>query len=179
VAVIAAGAVFVYSLHHSGSSVSAVQRIENLGTGAPNDPNRTLDSRLQDYGYALHRIARNPVVGVGLQTYGIRNGHRLPHNIFIGVWYQTGLVGLLGIVFVLASLARTSWLTIIHASEKSERQLAIGLGASIAAFLVFLMSEPQLFIRYGWITAALMLALRAIELRRDRRDDAHPAPAIH
>ena len=168
VCAIAAGATALYTVHHSGSSLSAIQRIERFGSGSPNDPNRTLDSRLAGYRVAIKRIDQDPFVGIGLDTYTVRDGQQPVHNIALGVWYQAGLIGLIGIVLVLVAAVRASWATIVDAQTPIERALAPALAGSLTALIVFLMSEPQLFIRYGWVSAALIFALRAIQVRRIR-----------
>jgi hypothetical protein len=44
--------------------------------------------------------------------------------------------------------------------------LAVALLCSFVAFVVFSMGAPVLYTRYGWAPAALLLALRAAQIRR-------------
>jgi hypothetical protein len=43
---------------------------------------------------------------------------------------------------------------------------------------MFLLSEPALFSRYGWVSAALTLALRAIQVRRRREEAVVRLPLV-
>jgi hypothetical protein len=47
----------------------------------------------------------------------------------------------------------------------AERRHAVALLSSVVAFVVFAMSEPVLYARFGWISAAMVLALRAVQQR--------------
>jgi O-antigen/teichoic acid export membrane protein/O-antigen ligase len=159
-------AVFVlYSTQSSTDPPSAIQRIVRFGTGSPDDPTLTLDERLGSYRVAVKRIADNPFVGTGLDLEGRTAGGSTVHNIVLGTWYATGVFGLIGIALVLIGGARTAWISTLATRSPDERALALALASALTAFLVFLMSEPALFTRYGWISVGLILALRAIQVR--------------
>jgi O-antigen ligase len=165
-AVAAAGvAMFaLYSAQNSPESQSAVQRITRFGTGSPDDPNRTLGSRLDTYRAALDRIAADPLVGVGLDPESGQADQHPVHNIVIGSWFQAGILGLTGIFLIFLASVRTAMSSILAADSFDERALAIGLSSALAAFITFLMSEPALFTRYGWVAVALLIALRATQV---------------
>lgn len=159
-ALLAAAVLVFFTLQGSAETPSAVERISRLGTGAPNDPNRTLDSRFETFRIAVDRIEANPVVGVGLDLESSRAGEHRVHNIVLNLLYTSGILGLAGMILVFASAARTAWSSLLDASA-GERRLVLALGCSLIAFIVFLMSEPAMFTRYGWVAAALLFAVRA------------------
>ena len=64
----------------------------------------------------------------------------------------------------------------LEARDREERATAQALFAAVLAFLLFAQAQPTLFQRYGWISLALVVALRGVQLRSaaTARD---PAPA--
>ena len=161
---IATAAFSLYSAQQSIEPPSAVQRIVRFGSNSPDDPSRTLDQRIAVYRDALKRIEENPVVGVGL-GYGATNAGEQVHNFPLHIWFTTGIVGLIGMVFIFVTAARTAWLSMVASQTSIEVPLATALACSLIAFLVFIMSAPALFIRYGWLSVALVCALAAIQSR--------------
>jgi hypothetical protein len=67
------------------------------------------------------------------------------------------------VLIFLAGL-RSARASIFSARSFEERAVGVGLAASLVAFIVFLMSEPALFTRYGWVAFALLMALRAVQV---------------
>jgi O-antigen ligase len=165
----------LYSAQNSPESQSVVQRITRFGSGSPDDPDRTLGSRLDTYRAAVDRIGANPLIGVGLDPESEQAAEHPVHNIVIGSWFQAGILGLTGMFFIFLAGLRTARSTILAAQSLDERALAVALTAAFAAFTTFLMSEPALFTRYGWITFALLIALRATQVV-SLQDSRHPAP---
>jgi hypothetical protein len=147
-------------------SQSTIERITRFGTNSPDDPNKTLDSRFVGYRIALARVEKNPFVGVGLDSESNRAGKLPVHNVVLGTWFATGLFGLIGMSLIFFSVARVAWRTVVDAADANERALALALVSSFLAFGVFLLSEPALFTRYGWIAAALTFSLRAVQAAR-------------
>jgi len=165
----------LYSVQNSPDSQSVVQRITRFGSGSPDDPDRTLGSRLDTYREAVDRIGANPFIGVGLDPESPQATTQHPvHNIVIGSWFQAGILGLTGMFFIFLAGLRTARSTILAAQSFDERALAVALTAAFAAFTTFLMSEPALFTRYGWVTFALLIALRSTQAV-SLQDSRHPA----
>jgi O-antigen ligase len=165
---VAAAAFAFYSAQNAPDRPSAIQRILRFGSASPDDPNRTLNDRLEIYGVAVKRIEQNPVIGVGLDQVAATPKGEEVHNIVLGTWFSTGLLGLIGLFLVFLVAARTAWATTLAADSADERALAFALVCAFAAFIVFLMSEPALYTRYGWVSAALLFALRSVQLRTAR-----------
>jgi O-antigen/teichoic acid export membrane protein/O-antigen ligase len=132
----------------------------------------SVHQRIGTYRVAIERIKEDPFVGVGLDLYSVTRPFGVEayeydvHNLVIGLWYKTGLIGLAGILLALLAIARSGWTAISDSISRSERRIAVALGSSVVAFVVFAMTAPILFTRLGWISAALVLALRGIQQER-------------
>jgi O-antigen ligase len=140
----------------------------------------SVDQRIGTYRVAIARIQENPFVGVGLdlksvtRPFGVEAYEYDVHNLVIGLWYKTGLLGLAGILLALLAILRSGWTAILESRSAGESKVAIALMSSLVAFVVFAMTAPVLFSRFGWITAALVLALRSVQ-----RESEAPEPAVH
>jgi O-antigen/teichoic acid export membrane protein len=129
----------------------------------------SVDQRIETYRAVVPRIKEDPFVGVGLdlfsvtRPFGIESYEYDVHNLVIGLWYKTGLVGLAGMLIALLTILRAAWTAISRSTSNSEWTVAVTLASSVVAFVIFAMTAPILFTRYGWISAALVLALRGIQ----------------
>jgi hypothetical protein len=70
-------------------------------------------------------------------------------------------------------MGRTGWLVLCAARVSDDKLTAVALLSAFAAFVAFAMSAPILYTRYGWISAALFIALRGVQLRAP---DPSPSP---
>jgi O-antigen/teichoic acid export membrane protein/O-antigen ligase len=135
-------------------------------------PVGSVHQRIGTYRAAIERIEEDPFIGVGLDLFSVTRPFGVEayeydvHNLVIGLWYKTGLVGLAGMLLALLAIARSAWTAISESISASERTVAVALGSSVVAFVVFAMTAPILFTRLGWISAALLLALRGIQQER-------------
>jgi O-antigen/teichoic acid export membrane protein/O-antigen ligase len=131
----------------------------------------SVDERLATYRVAVDAIEEHPFVGVGLdllsvtKPFGVESYQYDQHNLIIGIWYKAGLIGLAGMLIALFAVFRTGWITILQSKSESEWNVSVALVSSVVAFVTFAMSEPVLFSRFGWISAALLLALRGVQQR--------------
>ena len=138
----------------------------------------SVDQRISTYRVAIARIKEDPFVGVGLdlksvtRPFGVEAYEYDVHNLVIGLWYKTGLVGLAGILIALFALLRSGWTAVLRSSSARESTVAVALMSSFVAFVVFAMTAPVLFSRFGWIAAALILALRGLQ-----QEEVAPEPA--
>jgi O-antigen ligase len=121
-------------------------------------------SRVETYREAAKRIEENPLVGVGLDEKSSVAGQHAVHNLVIGTWYRAGIAGLIGILVVLMAIARTGWMNLAASRSEEEYLMSAALLSSFAAFVIFMFSAPILFTRYGWVSAALLVALRSAQL---------------
>lgn len=157
-----------------GATESPLQRISTAA--GPSSARSTLSIRTATIDVALQHIRREPFVGVGLDipsssvevaTPGVPRPHAYQiHNVLVASWYGAGLLGLLGIAVMLASLLVVGCQCLVAARTGEESLMALGLSSALCSFLVFAMGAPVLFQRYGWISAALLLVVRAQQIRR-------------
>jgi len=159
------GALSLLHFQESNDAPTAATRLERV-TGPANDPNATLSSRVETYRVAIDRIRANPFTGVGLDSESSAIGTTEPHNLVIGLWFKAGFFGLAGVLLVLGAIFSAARATLGDAASVDEQMLALALLCSFLAFIVFSMSGPVLYTRYGWAPAALLLSLRAVQKRR-------------
>jgi O-antigen/teichoic acid export membrane protein len=140
----------------------------------------SVDQRIGTYKAAVAHIKDDPFVGVGLDLYsvtrpfGVESFEYDVHNLIIGLWYKTGLLGLTGLLLALLAIMRSGWAAILGSTSAGESRVAIALTCSLVAFVVFAMTAPILFTRFGWIASALVLALRGVQQRREAPEPARP-----
>jgi O-antigen/teichoic acid export membrane protein/O-antigen ligase len=161
------GAIALLQFQESKDAPTPAARVERV-TGSPTDPNATLWTRVETYRGAIDHIVDNPFTGVGLdrESSTIGNPPHEPHNLVINLWFKAGFIGLAGVVLLLVAILSAARATLREAVSVDEQMLAVALLCSFVVFLVFSMSEPVFFVRYGWAPAALLLALRTAQIRR-------------
>jgi O-antigen ligase len=123
----------------------------------------TLQTRLDTYSVAWESIRDNPFFGVGLgPDSGLTKTGYVVHNIFLANWYECGLFGLIGILLIVGTIALEAFKWIKTTVNNQDKQLGNALLSSYIAFLVMGIAQPIYFKRFGWISAALLLALYSI-----------------
>jgi len=161
-----------------------LERVTNSNPDNATEGAGSLESRIVTYESAIKHIKKQPFLGVGLdllsitKPFGIESDDYDVHNVIIGTWYKTGLFGLIGMMWVLIVILTTGWRVVTRADADVERAAALALVCSVLAFIVFAMGQPVLYSRFGWISAALLLALRAVQSRsvESARVRARPRP---
>jgi O-antigen/teichoic acid export membrane protein/O-antigen ligase len=162
--VIAIGAGVLFSQRAASASLTPLQRISQV-TASESSTGATLWSRVDTYRAAVKRVEQNPLVGVGLDDVSSTIDQYEPHNLVIGTWFKAGIIGLVGMLLIIFAIAKTGWLAVRDARVWEDKMMAVALLCAFAAFVTYSMSAPILYTRYGWISAALLVALRAVELR--------------
>jgi len=170
-AVMLAGAVAITTFQSVRGAETPLDRFRNV-TAESSGPagSGSLESRIATYRVAAKAIKDNPFVGVGLdlvsvtKPFGIVSYEYDVHNLIIGTWYKAGLLGMIGMLVALFAVIRLGWAANLAAQNDSEQMMVAALLGAVAAFVVFAMGAPVLFSRYGWIAAALLLALRAVQV---------------
>jgi O-antigen ligase len=93
----------------------------------------------------LAMAAQRPLLGVGIGTFsehhalGAPAARRSSHNIFVEVLAETGVVGLLAYVWMLAAAGRALWRSASRAGDAAagwSSRAALGLGLAILAYLI-------------------------------------------
>ena len=162
----------VQGLRGAPTPLERVTRVTTpAGAATATGGSGSVDSRIAIYEVAVNRIEADPFVGVGLdllsitKPFGIVSYEYDVHNLVIGTWYKAGLLGVVGILLSIFATLRAGAGALAASTSEDERRTAASLVSAIVAFTVFAMSEPVLFTRYGWIPAALLIALRAAQQR--------------
>ena len=153
---------------------SPVERINRVTSAqeAAQGTGGTFYTRLDGYRAAWERIHEQPLIGVGFDEKSIDSvlgtDHGV-HNIILSPWMSGGVLGLLGVVLLLYG-AFSCGLTTLRLAAVRDRSLLAALLASLVCFIVFAMGEPILFVRYGWFPTALLVAVRAQQVRMGLTD---------
>ena len=185
-ATLAACVVALTALQSIRGAPHPLDRLESVTSSTPPPGGGTsqgsIEQRIGTYRVAVARIEEDPFVGVGLdlksvtRPFGVESYEYDIHNLIIGLWYKTGLIGLVGMLIALLAILRSGWTAILGSSSTSESRVAVALASSFVAFIVFAMSEPVLFTRYGWISAALVVALRSVQQEKVAPEPAADPP---
>jgi O-antigen ligase len=132
---------------------------------APDDPAGTLWSRLATDQLAWNAIQRDPLVGAGFDVESNAETGGLIHNSILGAWYGAGLGGFIGIVLIFGCIS-VMGLVAVRRSPSDSTAVSAAVLSAFVVFLVFSMGTPGLYSRYGWISGALILAIRAQQQRK-------------
>jgi O-antigen ligase len=162
----------------STSVLSPVDRLSS--TFSPElTPQATGLYRLNLDALAWNEIVGSPFFGVGLDgdtVAQVLGGPFSVHNMFLFVWVGAGIFGFLGLLIITASLAASYLEEFRRSTAPAERTLVFALGTAFLSFLMITMVEPVLYVRYGWVPAALLMALRAQRLRSEKVERERRTP---
>ena len=138
----------------------------------------TFEGRLQIWSDTLHMLRDHPILGAGLRAYTqvmapYVSTHRIPelypHNVYLAMWSEVGLLGLAAFVALLVMLLWRGWRGFYRAHDFA-RPLLWGTSAAFVAIAVHgFFDTPyyknDLAVEF-WIVAALEIAaLRAFVTR--------------
>ncbi len=138
----------------------------------------TFEGRLQIWSDTLHMLRDHPILGAGLRAYTqvmapYVSTHRIPelypHNVYLAMWSEIGLLGLAAFVALLVMLLWRGWRGFYRAHDFA-RPLLWGTSAAFVAIAVHgFFDTPyyknDLAVEF-WIVAALEIAaLRAFVTR--------------
>lgn len=162
----------VYASATTGLEGTPIGRFAVATDAGASNGQGTLHTRIDTLTVAWQQIRADPFVGVGLDpqsseifSYITGQTHAV-HNLFIGRWYESGLLGLIGICIIVWALLRSGWHNVV-ATRSREQLMAISLLASTWGFVAVGMSEPLLYKRYALAGPALVLAFEAMRRRRE------------
>ena len=158
-------AISIQSRYEGVSILSRFYEISNDGFAL-----YTLQSRMDTYSAAWKIITNNPLLGVGLgPDAGLTETGYVVHNFLLLNWFQSGLFGLMGMLIILSAIALEAYKGMKDPRRKKQRMLGIALFSSYIAFIVLGIAQPIYYNRFGWISAALLLALNSNRHRFDDR----------
>jgi O-antigen ligase len=166
--VVAAAAFATWQLQTSNGAETPFGRLQTVSAS-----DGSLQARLDVFTMAWKRIADQPIVGAGFGLDPSSAEAQLPdliHNAYLSTWYQGGLLALIGLVIVCYTSLRISLVSARNSLSRDELALAGALSGAFVSYLVFGLGEPTLYVRYGWVPVALVLALRAAQIRRTEED---------
>lgn len=146
------------------SEVQRINTVTDFTSSTATGPERLLlDQR------ALSIIAGSPLYGAGLDdvsNYETMGGTAV-HNMLLFAGVGGGVVAMTGMAMILTSVLVFGFRMLVQSLREPRKSspLPAVLFASYVAFLVYGLSAPILYIRYGWMPAALLVALRSIQAR--------------
>ncbi|MDQ6898005.1 MAG: hypothetical protein M3072_00575 [Candidatus Dormibacteraeota bacterium] len=160
----------------ASSAYSPISRIPAV-VGNVNPQEATGLARLDVDRQAAAAIVEQPLLGNGLDDdSAFQQAGGLVHNMLLGAWFGGGLPAMVGVLMVLGSVALVARSVTRDAGSNQERVMALSLTASLLSFVVFGMTAPILYVRYGWVPGALLIALRAAQQRARASVDGVASP---
>ena len=136
----------------------------------PNYPFNTFEGRLQIWHDTLNMLRDHPIAGAGLRAYSIvmrpyvstnRIPELYPHDVFLAMWSELGILGLVAFVLLLATLLWRGWRAYVSA-EGFARPLLWGASTAFIAIAVHGLFDTPYFkndlaVEF-WTVAALEVA---------------------
>ena len=150
----------------------------------PSYPYNTFEGRLQIWSDTLHMLRDHPIFGAGLRAYAIvmkpyvttptRLPELYPHNIYLAMWVELGLLGLVAFVTLLGLLLWRGWSSYAKAQGLA-RPLLWGTSAAFVTVAVHGIFDTPYFnndisVEF-WILAALEIAAIAVLLPESTRKE--------
>lgn len=118
-------------------------------------------------------LSHHPIAGTGLASYATRiwpyriNKHievfSLPHNLFLSIWVEIGLIGLMGFIWIIVWFYRVSIYAMIKNTRlgKQPDHIILALIASMTTIMVMgLVDTPYLkndLVILFWVLPALLI----------------------
>lgn len=151
--------------------------IKSLFLNATTDPSTT--GRTADYAAVWYYFTQQPVIGRGLGTF-IPSLYRTLDNQYLGTLVETGLVGLLSLLALLAGSILVALTLRRRLTDPVDRSLALALAAGVAVPLVsFVTFDGLSFPMAAGITFLLLGAVASLwRLERLSRAAPVPQPAL-
>ncbi len=112
-------------------------------TGVATDWNEVSNGRIELWGWAWHDIMMAPMLGQGRlfqlrEPYGAVMLPAHPHNAYLDIWAQYGLLGLMVILMLFAGLLSIAWRVMKCGRDRLER--AVGVSAFAAVLTNFVIA---------------------------------------
>jgi hypothetical protein len=138
----------------------------------------SLEAFYQDprYGFwttALNMIRDKPIVGVGLGNfvtdYNVYKSASAPnkpfmaHNVFLGVFAETGIIGLFFFSIFGASILLTLIYTVLVSQDKTTQYLSKLILIAFCSFSLFALTSNTLDFEYVWVTIAMVIVFSIMD----------------
>lgn len=115
-------------------------------------------------------IADSPFVGTGLdnfkfvaQWYETRATPQAPHNVWLALLAQIGVVGTFAFLFLICTWFELMLRRRVRAVDPDERRMAWAFVCSMVGILMIFMATPLMIHRHYWLIYGLGLALYAFD----------------
>ncbi|MEO7837362.1 MAG: O-antigen ligase family protein [Acidimicrobiales bacterium] len=159
---------------------SVVSRFSDLGQERhlSGTPGNSLIWRFEYWGQALSLGGGNPATGIGLKMTQLQTDEgKEPHNDFIRVYVEMGVIGLGAYLALLAGLARTARRAVATARRGFDRGIAVGFAGCVVTFLlVSIVSNVISQVVILWYFFAFAAAAAAVIRRPRIGADGQPRP---
>jgi O-antigen ligase len=142
-----------------GSGVAAVQLVpakafERLSTTGSEITEGTMNKRLQIWQAGMHAVAGRPLHGYGPAGWYRVAGSRAPHNTYLSILVEEGLVGLLLFLTLLSVVLRG-----LLGLPRFERRVGLTLLATLATAMTPLGWDYN---KASWMVLALLAGFSAV-----------------
>jgi O-antigen ligase len=98
--------------------------------------------RLDYWGSLIDLTNDSPIIGIGPKmTEYVSESGKVPHNDFLRAYVETGTLGLVAYIGVVAALFQTARLALRRAPDGLGQGVAVGFAGCVSAFLVFSVGE--------------------------------------
>lgn len=139
---------------------------------ASGQPVNSLEWRVQTWETALGAV-ENPIVGMGLRSSDVlTDANKLPHNDFVRMYVELGIVGFLVYLWFLGAAWRIALRSLAASASDLNRGLAVGFAGVAAAFLVLSVVSNLLsqLVLLWYFAIAASLAWSATVVVEERAD---------
>lgn len=139
------------------------------------DESRSADHRVDMWAEGIEMATYNPIFGIGRGNFRNYSSRLIAHNSAIEIMGEMGFVGLFFWVTLIYLCAKGVWQTYVAADHWTTRSLMLGVGISLAGYLIssmFVTLEYETFyLLLGLCAAAGMAGGRRVVLtRKDARN---------
>ena len=132
---------------------------------------------------AIHMIRDYPVFGVGLNTYSVvGRGYKItwggyPHNCYLQMAVETGILGLLSFLWVIGVLFYRSIRNLAHMRDPLLGMLLLGSLIGLGGFLVHSFFDTNFYsVQLGsfmWLVMGLIVAIQKIDKASEGTEGNH------
>lgn len=157
----------------AGALISFEQGTEKWQSLASLDERSSFSSRLQIWRASGKMLSERPFFGIGIGRFQeeylthqkyfppyLEWAVPQPHNFFLAVWLQAGLVGLIGFLMLITRLMLLSWSAYKDAFSESDKRMTILLFSILIFFLIYGLTDTPYFKSdlafMFWLLAALI-----------------------
>ena len=128
--------------------------------------NATIMQRFTLWSRAIDLIAQNPIFGIGLGSYDAYIGYNIhwPHNIFLEIWLEVGLIAVLLFGWFIVDAIVTGWRQRKKTTDMQLRRIAsVALSLLVMSLVVAQFSGDMTFNYLIWFAAVTLKGIPFLE----------------